>query len=166
MNENLSLGHSIFIICEMGCVMTGFLIAIISGALMSIQGVFNSCVAKNSSIWVASGFVQLTALAVCVAMWFGSGRPEVAGILRTQPRIALLGGVIGAFITYTVVRAINDMGPAKASLAIVVSQVLVAYAIQLFGLFGSEKAEFAWMKLFGLALAIVGLAVFNLCGTA
>jgi transporter family-2 protein len=99
-------------------------------------------------------------------MWFGSGRPEVAGILRTQPRIALLGGVIGAFITYTVVRAINDMGPAKASLAIVVSQVLVAYAIQLFGLFGSEKAEFAWMKLFGLALAIVGLAVFNLCGTA
>jgi hypothetical protein len=33
-------------------------------------------------------------------------------------------------------------------------------------LFGSEKAEFAWMKLFGLALAIVGLAVFNLCGTA
>ena len=39
--------------------MTGFLIAMISGALMSIQGVFNTDVTKSSSIWVAAGFVQL-----------------------------------------------------------------------------------------------------------
>ena len=40
--------------------MIGFFIALISGALMSVQGVFNTQVTKNSSIWVASAFVQFT----------------------------------------------------------------------------------------------------------
>ena len=46
--------------------MIGFFIALISGALMSVQGVFNTQVTKNSSIWVASAFVQFTALLVCL----------------------------------------------------------------------------------------------------
>ena len=49
--------------------MIGFLIALISGALMSVQGVFNTQVTKSSSIWTASAFVQLTALAVCLGAW-------------------------------------------------------------------------------------------------
>ena len=46
--------------------MAGFLIAIISGALMSVQGVFNTTATKSSSIWVAASFVQITAFATCV----------------------------------------------------------------------------------------------------
>ena len=38
--------------------MIGFLIALVSGALMSIQGVFNTQVTKSSGIWTASAFVQ------------------------------------------------------------------------------------------------------------
>ncbi len=41
--------------------MFGFLIALLSGALMSIQGVFNTQVTKSSTIWVANAFVQFTA---------------------------------------------------------------------------------------------------------
>ena len=41
-----------------GCLMAGFIVAIISGALMSLQGVLNTNVTKASSIWVAAGFVQ------------------------------------------------------------------------------------------------------------
>ena len=37
--------------------MIGFFIALISGALMSIQGVFNTQVTKDFSIWVANVFV-------------------------------------------------------------------------------------------------------------
>ena len=47
--------------------MWGFLAALISGALMSIQGVFNTEVTKQSSLWVSTGWVQLSAFAVCVA---------------------------------------------------------------------------------------------------
>ena len=35
-----------------GYSMTGFIIALISGALMSIQGVLNTGVTKQTSIWV------------------------------------------------------------------------------------------------------------------
>ena len=38
--------------------MIGFFIALISGALMSVQGVFNTQVTKASGIWVANAFVQ------------------------------------------------------------------------------------------------------------
>ena len=40
--------------------MIGFLIALVSGALMSIQGVFNTQVTKSTGIWTASAFVQFT----------------------------------------------------------------------------------------------------------
>ena len=42
--------------------MVGFLIAVLSGVLMSVQGIFNTQVTKASSIWSANVFVQATAL--------------------------------------------------------------------------------------------------------
>ena len=47
--------------------MWGFLVALISGALMSIQGVFNTEVTKQTSLWVSTGWVQLSAFVVCVS---------------------------------------------------------------------------------------------------
>ncbi|MFQ7575137.1 MAG: DMT family transporter [Lachnospira sp.] len=144
--------------------MAGFLIAMLSGALMSIQGVFNTGVTKSSSIWVAAGFVQITAFATCVIMWMFDGRPEIMGVFSVEPKIALLGGVIGAFITYTVIKAMSTLGVAKSEITIVVTQIAVAYIIELFGLFGSEKKDFSWMKLLGIAVAVAGVAIFSLCG--
>ena len=144
--------------------MAGFIIAIVSGALMSIQGIFNTNVTKSSSIWLAAGFVQLTALATCLIMWFFNGRPEVSGVLRVDNKVSLLGGVIGAFITFTVVKSVSELGIAKAEITIVVSQVIVAYLIELFGLFGSKKAEFSWLKLLALIIAAGGVFMFYMVG--
>lgn len=144
--------------------MAGFIIAIVSGALMSIQGIFNTNVTKSSSIWVAAGFVQLTALATCLIMWFFNGRPEVSGVLRVDNKVSLLGGVIGAFITFTVVNSVSELGIAKAEITIVVAQVIVAYLIELFGLFGSKKAEFSWLKLLALIIAAGGVFMFYMVG--
>ena len=54
--------------------MWGFLTALISGALMSIQGVFNTEVTKQTSLWVSTGWVQLSAFAVCVLAWMFTGK--------------------------------------------------------------------------------------------
>ena len=144
--------------------MAGFIIGIVSGALMSIQGIFNTNVTKSSSIWVAAGFVQLTALATCLIMWLFNGRPEVSGVLRVDNKVSLLGGVIGAFITFTVVKSVSELGIAKAEITIVVAQVIVAYLIELFGLFGSKKAEFSWLKLLALIIAAGGVFMFYMVG--
>lgn len=144
--------------------MAGFIIAIISGALMSLQGVFNTNVTKSSSIWVAAGFVQITAFVTCLVMWFFIGRPEIGGIFRVDNKLSLLGGVIGAFITFTVVKSVSELGIAKAEITIVVAQVIMAYIIELFGLFGSKKAEFSWLKLLALVIAVGGVFMFYAVG--
>lgn len=142
--------------------MWGFLVAIISGALMSIQGVFNTGVTKQSGIWMAAGFVQLTAFLVCVAAWFVSGREgTVSSLFLVERKYMLLGGAMGAFITFTVIKSVEALGPAKSVMFIVIAQLLVAYLIELFGLFGSEKVEFEWKKLLGLAIMIGGVILFK-----
>ena len=73
----------------------------------------------------------------------------------------VLGGVIGALITYTVIVAINQLGPAKATMFIVSAQLIVSYIISLFGLFGTTKAGFAWTRLFGIAVMIGGIMLFK-----
>ena len=142
--------------------MFGMLISILSGALMSIQGVFNTAVTKQSGIWMASGFVQFTALLVCVVAWFVTGREgTVASLFTVDKKYMLLGGAMGAFITYTVIKGVELLGPAKAIMFIVVSQLIVAYLIELFGLFGSQKASFDFSKLIGMGLMIGGVILFK-----
>ena len=109
--------------------MVGFFIALISGALMSVQGVFNTQVTKASSNWAASAFVQLTALVVCLGAWVATDRSNLLHVFRVEPKYMLLGGAIGAFITYTVIKSMDMLGPAKAVMLIVVAQLAVAYAI-------------------------------------
>lgn len=142
--------------------MIGIIIAIISGALMSIQGVFNTGVTKETSIWVSSSFVQFSALIVCVVAWFVTGREgNFASLLKIDNKYMLLGGAMGAFITYTVIKSVGTLGPAKAIMIIITSQLLIAYGIELFGLFGIEKVKFEWRKIIGLALVIGGIITFK-----
>lgn len=141
--------------------MIGIFIALISGALMSIQGVFNTAVNKTATIWTANVFVQFTALCVCLGAWMITDRTSLLAPLKTEPKYMLLGGVIGAFITYTVIKSMESLGPAKAVLLIVVSQLLVAYGIELLGLFGVDKQPWEWRKVIGMAVAIAGIIIFK-----
>ena len=141
--------------------MWGILIALLSGALMSIQGVFNTQVTEQTSIWVSAGWVQLTAFLTCIVLWMFTGRQQVSGLMQVQPWYMLTGGVIGAFITYTVIKSVGSLGPARSAFLIVVAQIIVAYLIEVFGLFGMEKAGFEWKRVLGALVAIAGIAIFQ-----
>lgn len=145
--------------------MFGLLVAIISGALMSIQGVWNSGVTKQTSIWTAAGFVQFSALLVCVVAWFISGKEKSIGSLLTvSPKYFLLGGILGAFITFTVIKSVELLGPAKSAMFIVSAQLIVSYIIEVFGLFGTEKEPFSWQKLCAAAVTVGGVIWFKTVG--
>ena len=96
-----------------------------------------------------------------MVIWLFTGRQPVSGLMGVTPKYVLAGGVIGALITYTVIRSMAALGPARTSLLIVVAQIIVAYLIELFGLFGVEKAPFAWNKLLGAAIAVGGIIIFQ-----
>ena len=141
--------------------MIGFFIALISGALMSIQGVFNTQVTKTSGIWVASAFVQISAFAVCMGAWLLTDRTSFATLGKVEPKYMLLGGAIGAFITYTVIKSMEMLGPARAVMLIVIAQLIVAYVLELLGLFGVEKQPLEWRKVIGMLIAIAGIVIFK-----
>lgn len=140
--------------------MIGFLIALVSGALMSIQGVFNTQVTKSSGIWTASAFVQFTALLVCLGAWLCTERTSFLKIAQVEPKYMLLGGAIGAFITYTVIRSM-DAGTGQSGDAHCDRPACCGYIIELFGWFGVEKQPWEWRKAVGMAVAIVGIIIFK-----
>ncbi len=141
--------------------MIGFFIAMLSGALMSVQGVFNTKVTESTSMWVANTFVQFTAFLICLAAWLVTDRSSLRAVFEVEPKYFLLGGVMGAFITLTVIKSMDTLGPAKAVMLIVIAQLIVAYLIELFGLFGVEKQPFVWRKAIGALVAIAGFIVFK-----
>lgn len=142
--------------------MSGFMIALLSGALMSVQGVLNTKVTEVTGMWVSNMWVQFSAFLLCLGVWFFQGRDSITALTKVEPWYALLGGVIGAGITWTVIKSMEQLGPAKTTLLIVISQITASYLIEMFGLFGVEKSEFVWRKIGGLVLAIVGVWIFQI----
>ena len=79
---------------------------------------------------------------LCGSMVF-TGRESIGMLWQVEAKYNLLGGVIGAFITITVIRSMGSLGPARAVMLIVISQLAVAYLIELLGIFGVERADFS-----------------------
>lgn len=144
--------------------MWGVIIALISGLLMSVQGVMNTGVTKQTGLWVSAGFVQFSALIVCIIAWFITGRESISSLAKVSPKYMLLGGVIGAFITITVIESMKRLGPAKSVMLIVTMQIVSAYVIELMGILGTDKAKFYWGKVIGAVIAIAGVIIFFMCG--
>ena len=112
-------------------------------------------------MWVSNAWVQLSAFALCLVAWLIVGRDSVTTLAKVEPRYVLLGGVIGAGITWTVIKSMEQLGPAKAALLIVISQLIVAYVIELLGLFGVDKEPLEWRKIIGMVIALIGVAIFQ-----
>lgn len=124
-------------------------------------GVFNTKVTEASSMWAANAFVQFTAFLVCIVAWLFTDRTSFREVLAVEPKYVLLGGAIGAFITLTVIKSMDALGPAKAVMLIVIAQLIVAYLIEVFGLFGVEKQPLSWRKILGALIAIGGFMLFK-----
>lgn len=141
--------------------MVGILFALLAGALMSVQGVFNTRVMDSSNMWATNSWVHLTAFVASISIWLFTGREELLSVFNVSNKLYLFGGVIGAFITFTVIKGISDLGPAYATMLILLAQLVVSCLIEVFGLFDTEKMCFVWNKLIGVVLMIAGIVFFN-----
>ena len=140
--------------------MIPILFAIISGAAMSLQGVFNTKLGEKIGLWETTVLVQGIALisALIVSFIFGKGNYRE---LQNTNKLYLLGGILGIIITFTVMKSISGMGATCGIAIILVSLLLTAALINAFGLFGSEKISFGFKEILGIAIMIVGIVVFK-----
>ena len=129
--------------------MWGLLIAIISGTLMSIQGVFNTGVTKQTSNWLTTAWVAFSGFVLAFILWFIFERDQadIMSLFKVDNKYMLMGGVIGTFITWTVIKSMSELGPAKAVLLIVIAQLLIAYLIELFGILRWKRCLFSGASL-------------------
>lgn len=134
--------------------------ALISGMLMSVQGVFNTRVSEKAGLWFTTSIVHFLAFIACIVILFFTRDANVAG-LKMVNKWYLLGGIIGAGISYTVIVATAHLGPAFAVMLILIAQVSASYLIEVFGLFNTPKTGFMWTKLVGVGVMIVGIVIFQ-----
>jgi len=141
--------------------MLGVLLALLAGLLMSVQGVFNTRVMDSSGMWVTNSWVHLSAFVTSIGIWFFAGRENLLSVFNVDNKLYLFGGVIGAFITFTVIKSISGLGPAYATMLILLAQLVTSCLIEYLGWFGTEKICFEWSKLIGVVMMIAGIIIFK-----
>lgn len=140
--------------------MMGFIMSIVAGAAMSFQGVINTRLSEKIGLYESNAFVQGTAFLLAMIAVFFLGKGDFSAILHVS-KVYWLGGVLGLIITVTVMLAIGGLSPTVAISVILVSQLLVAAALDAFGFLGCEKIPFDWSKYVGIALMIGGVLLFK-----
>ena len=139
--------------------MTGILMCILSGAAMSVQGVFNTRLSDKIGLLESNFIVQATALVLAAIslFWARGSFSQIGGVNK----LYLTGGVLAMVITITVMLGIKNLSPTVAISIILVSQLAAAALIDAFGLFDSEKVVFGIRKIIGLAVMIGGIILFS-----
>ena len=139
--------------------MTGVLMCILSGAAMSVQGVFNTRLSDKIGLLESNFIVQGTALVLAAIslFWARGSFSQIGGVNK----LYLTGGVLAMVITITVMLGIKNLSPTVAISIILVSQLAAAALIDAFGLFDSDKVVFGIRKIIGLAIMIGGIILFS-----
>lgn len=138
----------------------GYVYAAVAGALMSIQGVMNTRLSSKIGIYESNVYVQGTAFVISVIAMLFLKNGNWANIKEVN-KIYLLGGVLGIFITITVMLSIKNLSPAQSVSTILISQLLVAALIDAFGIMDSAKVSFGWNKYVALVMLIGGVMLFK-----
>lgn len=141
--------------------MWGILVALLSGALMSVQGVFNTELTKQDQplgIHRLGTDFSLFNLCVCLAFYRtgGSGctfagRPQIPSAGRGYRRFYYCDGDSEYVISWACPGGYAHCGGSACG----------RLCVELLGLFGVEKVDFEWRRLIGMAVAIVGIIIFK-----
>ena len=134
----------------------GVIFSIIAGMAMSIQGVFNTRLSDKIGLYESNLLVQGGAFLLSVLAWVILGNGSF-GALREINRLYLTGGILGILITVAVMLGIKGLSPSVAISVILVSQLLVAVLIDVFGLFDTPKVPLRWHQVLGAVLMIGGI---------
>jgi transporter family-2 protein len=139
----------------------GIIFSIIAGALMSIQGVFNTRVGDKVGPWETNLIVQGSGLVLTILIVLIAGNGNFNKI-HSVKKLYLLGGIIGVFIIYTVMMGIKNLGTTYSIAIILVSQLITAAAIDCCGLFDTKQIQFHFTKIIGAIVMIAGIIIFRL----
>lgn len=140
--------------------MLGIAYATLAGILVSLQVVFNNQMSEKIGIWETTTIVHLLGLALSASLLFFSGDGSLSKINEVN-KLYLAGGFFGAIVVFSSMRAMSMLGAAHSISIMLVTQLIVALMIDVFGLFGTEKIHLDFTKPLGVVVMIVGIIIFK-----
>jgi len=134
-----------------------FILAIITGAIISIYLPMNTVVAKylGSPITANVSFF-LAALITAFIIFMVFGDLKTIKNISNVPPYLLLTGVIGAMMVLGTTFLIPKLGARKFFVLLISGQVIMALLISHFGILESPTDPVNWKKIAGAAILILG----------
>lgn len=138
--------------------MLGILFAFLGGAFITLQGVANARISQDVGTWQAAMITQLTGFIAALLILMLVREVKWQGF-RQVKRLYLFGGALAAFIIYSNVTAIQQIGVTFTISVIVIAQLSLTFLIDGMGWFGVVKQKMRLPQFIGIGMMIAGVLI-------
>ncbi len=133
-----------------------FLVALVSGIAMAVQGTLNAGLAQKTNLIAATAVVHIIGTLISVTTVLVLGVPFFNINWLSVQWYLYLGGVLSVIIIGLVAVSIPRIGVSNATTAIIIGQVGTALLIDHFGWFGVDRLHWSPWQLLGLGMFAAG----------
>lgn len=139
--------------------MKGLLFACAGGMFIALQSVANARIGQGIGTWQAAALTQLTgfvgALIILFALRSGGDWRKLA---KVSP-VYRIGGAMGAIVIFSNVTAVHGIGITLTVSAMLISQLIMTFAIDGNGWFGVARMKLRLPQFIGIGIMIAGVAI-------
>ncbi len=136
--------------------------ALLAGALVSIQPVFNGRLGQLLGSPLKAALVSFTAgvaVLLTILLIFGARPPSAETASRVPIYLWFVGGALGAFFVTSSAWSAPRVGVGMFLALVVASQLICAVTLDHFGAFGMTERPLTLARIAGVALLIGGAAL-------
>lgn len=132
-------------------------LAIIGGSMLSIQAAINGQLGSQVGVF-KSAFLTFSVGAIITALFIFFFEPKQLVTLMDVPKWQLLGAMFGVPYIVIMVLAVQRIGTAIATVAVIFGQLTMSMLIDNFGWLGNQSISFSMSRLG--AILCLGIALF------
>ncbi|MFC4684702.1 DMT family transporter [Exiguobacterium sp. s149] len=138
--------------------MRGVLFAISGGFFLTLQSVANARISSSIGTWQAATLTQLTGFVVALIIMLLVRDRSYVHMRRVEP-LYLSGGAFAAFILFSNMTAVHELGVTLTISLFLIAQLALALVIDWRGWFGMLRRDLNRTQLLGVVMMIVGILV-------
>ncbi|OAB39542.1 DMT family transporter [Paenibacillus glacialis] len=141
----------------------GLILAVIAGALVGVQNIFNSKVNERAGSWATTTLVLGMGFLASLLIGLIFEGKHMFSLDNMQPWY-WFSGLIGVGVVICMVQGMKLLGPTYAISIVLTAQLGFALLWDSLGWLGLEKVPFSFTKLIGVLVIVGGICAFKLGG--
>lgn len=142
---------------------SGRILAVLAGSLVSLQNIFNSKVNERAGSWATTALVLGMGFLASLVIGLLFEGAELSVLEKMQPWY-WFSGLIGVGVVICLVQGIRLLGPTYASSVVLSAQLGFALLWVSLGWFGLEQVPFTFKQVVGVLVLVGGIIVFKFGG--